>query len=625
MKIPFLAKTVCVDFETYWDTDFTLSKLSTSEYIRDPRFKVHCAAISVGGKKPKVVWGHDEVGEALRKIDWTTHALVAQNTAFDGFIMSHCYGIVPCFYFDTKSMANGLHKGVLRASLKFLAPAYGVGRKDDSSLQSTKGCAEIPKEWRKAFAQYNSEDCEQCWGIFVQQMKVFPPRELQVIDLVIRMFCDSVLLIAEKLAREGLAAEMIARRSEILKSGATEEELMSNDKFAALLGKYITVPTKISAKTGKVAWALAQTDEAFIELQDHEDVRVVRLVCGRLAAKSTQAETRAYRLIEAGKNGQKLPVGYTYSAAITHRFGGTNKLNLQNLPRVNKKEPKPSDALRRSIIAPPGHVLVVCDSAQIEARTNAWLGGQEDMLEVFRDPKKDPYCHMAESIYGRSIDKEKDKDERAIGKATVLGLGYGMGHRKFQTTLALGTLGPPIDMPLGDCQRIVNLYRRINDKIVRAWREAETMLRQMAAGNSGTAFNDLIEYDSTTMWLPNGMPIHYPQLRMSEGGDMSYNTLEGRKKIYGSKCIENLVQALARIIVVEQMLDVVDYLSTLKLKRGEVARVCLMTHDEIVACVPKRFADTALKAMLIFMRTAPAWCSDLPLDAEGGWDTCYSK
>lgn len=622
--IPPISRTVSVDFETFWSTDFTLSKLSTSEYVRDARFFVHCAAISVGGKKPKVVWGHDKVGIALKKIDWTTHALLAQNTAFDGFIMAHCYGIVPCFYFDTKSMAAGLLNGVLKSnSLKNLAPLYGVGRKDDTSLQSTKGCLTIPKEWRESFATYNAADCQQCWDIHLQQRVVFPPRELEVIDLVVRMFCDSKLYVNEELAREGLASEMIERHSEILKSGAEESELVSNDKFAKLLSKYIDPPTKISPATGAITWAFSQTDEEFTALQDSEDVRVALLVRGRLAAKSSQAETRAYRLIEAGKNSQPLPVGYTYSAALTHRFGGTNKLNLQNLPRVDKKKPKPSDALRRSIIAPPKHSVIVADSAQIEARTLAWLAEQEDVLMLFA-ANQDVYSHDASAVFGKSVESITS-DERFIGKIIRLGLGYGMGHKKYQTTLALGTMGPPVQLELAECKRHVDTYRKRNNMIVKCWKEADNVLRHMMERHSGTAFRGIISYTPSTITLPNGMPMHYPQLAMDENGDITYNTHRGRRKIYGGKLIENLVQALARIIVVEQMLDISEMLKLAVLKPKEFARVSMMTHDEVVVIGPTRIAKPLLGMMLHYMKRGPDWAAGLPLSAEGNFDSCYSK
>jgi DNA polymerase len=635
--IPSLKQTVCIDYETFWSADFTLSKLSTSEYVRDERFKVHTAAISIGGKKPKVVWGHDNVGRALQAIDWTTHGLLAQNTLFDGFITSEVYGIKPCFYFDTKSMAAGMFNGVVSNSLESLAQIYGVGVKNDESLQSTKGMDEIPLEWRERFAQYNSEDCQQCFDIFKHQIASFPEAELRVIDLVIRMFCDSPLLVDTDRARAALAEEAMWRRATMLaakqvfhKRGTKaydnfdiEPILMSNDKFAEALSRFIDPPTKISKKTGQLAWAFSKTDEEFLLLEDSEELEVALLVRARLAAKSTQSETRAYRLLEAGRDGMNLPVGYNYSAAKTHRLGGTNSLNLQNLERGSE--------LRKSIIAMPQHVLCVADSAQIEARMLAWLCGQLDVLDAFASGT-DVYRRDASIIFGKNEDAIT-KGERFIGKIVRLGLGYGMGHKKFRTTLALGTMGPPVYITLGEAQRIVNLYRGTNLKIVQGWKEGERILHDMIAGNTGTGFNDLIRYEPGTVWLPNGMPIHYPNLRYSESGNMVYSVLKGKgksktivdQKIYGGKFIENLVQALARIVVFDQILMVVDYLKTLRLRKGEVAKVVMTTHDEIVAHVPERFAEKVQAKMVEVMRVPPEWATDLPLDAEAGYAREYSK
>jgi len=254
---------------------------------------------------------------------------------------------------------------------------------------------------------------------------------------------------------------------------------------------------------------------------------------------------------------------------------------------------------------------------------NAWIAGHGALLDLFRK-KQDVYRYMAGAIYNKDP-ADITKDERFIGKISTLGLGYGMGHKKFQTTLALGMVGPPIDLPLTECKRIVNLYRNVNKPIVDGWREGERMLRQMKAGNEGTAYNNLIIHDETSVWLPNGMPIHYPQLAISEEGDLTYNTLRGRRKLYGGKIIENLVQALARIIIIEQMMCIQEYLRTLKLTKAQIAKVVMTTHDEVVVCVPDKMAQKVLNEMLRLMRTPPEWCSDIPLDAEGGWDTCYSK
>lgn len=621
-----LSKIVVLDAETFYSTDFSLTKAeyNTSAYIRSPLFKEHCWAIKVGTKKTKGFKDPNDAIKFLQDIDWSKYAMCAHNMAFDGFILAERHGIIPHFYYDTLSMTRGLHNEVSRASLDTIAKYYKLGAKSKTYLSPTKGKRDLDPATMDNLLDGCITDVDLCHDVMNVQLEIYPDDELKLIDMTIRMFTDPVLELDEPMARRALADEMIERLRDINQSNADEKSLTSNNKFADLLRAHgVEPPTKISNYNGIETYAFAQTDPEFIDLLNHEDLEVVLLAKGRLAAKSTQAETRAARLIQAGENGMKLPVGYNYAGAKTLRWSGTNKLNLQNLRRVDPKNPKPSDGLRRSIKAPKGHVLVVCDSAQIEARIAVWVAGQDDVVELFRQ-KEDVYKHMSVSIYNKVLELIT-KDERFIGKIAVLGLGFGMGWKKFRTTLALGLMGPPVLLDEATCKRIVALYRGRNYRIPAAWKVLETTLGRMARGENGSIFDGLIEFDGTTIWLPNGMGLHYPMLHINEEG-FSYKSNNMWKKIYGGLLFENIVQALARVVVGEQMLLTKAHLDTLKLKKGEHARVVLMTHDEIVACVPERFAVDMEAAMVEIMRTPPHnWGADLPLDAEAGHDYCYSK
>lgn len=612
-----LNKIATLDFETYYSTEYSLSKpaYNMSAYVRDEQFLIHCCAIKIGKKKSKA-WKGKDVEKALRDIDWSTHALLAHNTAFDGFILAEHFGIVPAFYLDTLSMTRGLHADVSRAKLDTIAKLYGIGAKHEGALENTKGLRELPPETLKKLMEYCNNDNELCWELFVKQFEVYPKDELRLIDMTIRMFCDSKLYVDIPRAKKALADEMLERRATILRSKATEEELQSSAKFAELLKKLgVEPPTKISLKTGHQNFAFAQTDPEFLELLDHEDVRVVRLAEARLAAKSTQIETRAARMIQAGENGMRLPVGYNYYAAKTGRWGGTNKLNLQNLPRGGE--------LRKSIIAAAAHIVIAADSAQIEARTLAWLAGQEDVLEAFRN-KEDVYKKMASVIYNKPVSEITD-EERFVGKVAILGLGYGMGGKKFQTTLALGMMGPPVDIPLTLANKVVKVYRGTNSKIMLTHKIADRMLRKMCAGESGSEFGGLIEYDPQTIWLPNGMPINYPGLHMTDSDTFKYNANGVWKKVYGGLVIENIVQALARIIVGDQALRIADRMAALKLRKGEEQMINMLTHDEIVGVAPARLTDKVKDIYVGEMKIPPAWCPDLPVNAEAKFASFYCK
>lgn len=124
-----------------------------------------------------------------------------------------------------------------------------------------------------------------------------------------------------------------------------------------------------------------------------------------------------------------------------------------------------SDALRGAWYAPPRRKLVVADFASIEARVTAWVSGQEDMLELFRSGGK-IYEDMAETIYHRPIDKDKDPFERFIGKQAILGLGFQMGWKKFRDTLRekFDTI-----VTADFAKMVVKAYRQKNTEIVAMW------------------------------------------------------------------------------------------------------------------------------------------------------------
>ncbi len=316
-----------------------------------------------------------------------------------------------------------------------------------------------------------------------------------------------------------------------------------------------------------------------------------------------------------------------------HTFWANGKLvsntNMQNLPRLERTEAGDiietgTGMLRLSIEAPQGHRICVADSAQIEARTIVWLAGQDDIVNLFASGQ-DVYCHMASIIYGRKIIK-KDKLERFIGKIAVLGLGYGMGANKFQTTLSMGIMGPPVDLELSVCKGIVNKFRAANKRVVALWKVAEGILNDLVAKRTGSFDVDgeeVLSWEDETVWLPNGMGLHYPNLRWNNG--FSYKANGKSKKIYGGLLVENIVQALARILVSDQMLIVQAELMKLKLKKNEFAQIALMTHDEIVSVVPDRYADKTLEMKITAMRSRPDWAQGVPLDAEGGHALRYEK
>lgn len=671
------ARLVSLDFETYYDADYTLSKLSTSEYIRDPRFEALMVSIKVGGRVTKVVPG-PKIAAELAKINWTTHSVLAHHAQFDAFILSHHYKVKPKRIYCSLSMARGLHSNDIGAGLDEVSLFYGGAGKIKGGVENMKGIhfKELfaNKALWKNSALYCANDTDEMFRVFKCMLPSMPRDEMDLIHLTNRMFCDPVLRVDIPRVEKELARELAERRElllnivnpadyaaeikAILKTKA-ERELVgeertllmarrvigSNERFAALLrAEGVEPPVKLSPAwmkkssddrddNDKWAYAFAKDDLEFVNLPDDieslsvglnlakvadvkklaaRQARLRALVDTRIAVKSTTNITRAQRFLTAGAGGQPLPCGYAYYRAHTGRWGGNNKMNLQNLTRGGE--------LRLSILAAYGHDICVADSGQIEARVNAWLWGQNDLLAAFRDADKgigrDAYCRFGDIVYGREITKA-DKLERFVGKVCVLGLGFQMGAPKFQMTLAKGALGgPPIFFDLERCHAIVTAYRRQNAAIVKGWGTCKQIIEDMAAGRTGS--HGPISWEKETIWLPNGMALKYPDLKQRTGDkgwdEWTYSAKDIRKKIYGGLLCENIVQALARVIVGYQMLQI-----------DKFARVVMTTHDEVVALARKAAAAATVKKMLKAMQTPLAWCADIPLNAEGGHAENYSK
>jgi DNA polymerase len=439
----------------------------------------------------------------------------------------------------------------------------------------------------------------------------FPASELRLIDLTIRMYSEPVLELLPDLLQQHLHRQKDNKQKLLTAVGMDNRDgLMSNEKFADLLKQLnVDPPRKISAVTGKEAWAFSKNDEGFKALAEHENPIVQMLVTARLGLKSTQEETRTQRFIDIQTRG-KLPIPLRYYAAHTGRWGGDDKINLQNLKR--------GSILKNAICAPDGFMMVDSDSSQIEARTVAWLAGQDDLVEAFENGK-DVYKIMASAIYGKE-ESEITKDERFVGKTTILGAGYGMGASKFQAQLK--TFG--VSVEADEAARIIQVYRETYPEIPKLWREAGRALDAIAEdktcdlGRKGVVVVD----GKRGIRMPNGLYIKYPNLRTRTNDDDKdeyvYDTKRGRavipNKIYGGKVVENLCQGLARTIIGEQMLMI-----------AKKYRVVMTVHDAIAIVAPENEIQSAQEYVELCMRIRPSWAMELPLNCESGHGKSYGE
>jgi DNA polymerase len=598
-----------IDFETYYDKGFSLSKLTTEEYIRDELFET--IGVSVKRNDEPAIWfsgTKTQTKQWLDQFPWDEAIAVAHNAVFDMAILNWQFDIRPKRIVDTLSMLRAIDGPDAGNSLAKAAERYGLGVKGTEVVNALgKGRLDFTPEELARYGEYCINDTELTYELFQRIAVGFPAVEFKLIDLTIRMFTEPVLTLDKEVLTDHLADVQAKKEALMSKLNYEKTELMSNPKLAELLEFHgVIPPTKISPATGKDTHAFAKNDEEFKALLEHENPQVQAIVAARLGVKSTLEETRTERFINIADRGT-LPVPLRYYAAHTGRWGGDDKVNLQNLPR---KSP-----LKKAMRAPEGYVFIDCDSSQIEARTLAWLAGQDDLVDAF-DAGEDVYKIMASSIYGVPVDEVTDP-QRFVGKTTILGAGYGMGPAKFQAQLK--TFG--VTMDLEECKRIIRVYRETYPMIPKLWRQTGDALEAMA--NNQTApigLSGVLEVRGADgIKLPNGLSIKYPNMRyiMREGkSEMVYDQKKGRAviptRIYGGKAVENICQALARIVIGEQMLMVARKL-----------RVVMTVHDAVGAIAPEAEADKAREFVEACMRIRPKWATALPLNCESKMGASY--
>lgn len=622
---------VTLDFETFYDKDFSLSRMTTEEYIRDPRFEVIGVSIKIDDGEPEWFSGTKaEVKAYLDKIDWANSALLCHNMLFDGAILAFTYGIVPAKYFDTLCMARAIHGVDAGGSLKALAERYQLGEKGTEVINALgKYRKDFTPEDLARYGAYCINDVDLTFKLFnVLMSDYFPSSELDLIDMTLRMYTQPVLRINDALLVDRLdeirheKATLLRSLMDVLKVDTEEDvrkKLASNPQFAEVLRSFgIEPPMKTSLTTGKETYALAKNDEGFIELSEHDNPVVQHLCAVRLGTKSTIEESRVERFIGIGaRNKGLLPIPLKYYGAHTGRWSGLDSVNLQNLPSRDKAK----KALKNSIMAPPGHYIINCDSSQIEARVLAWLSGQKDLVEQFARGE-DVYSVFASKIYKQPISKANPV-ERFVGKTCILGLGYGTGAKKLQHTLK--TQPPGADLDEEECKEIVGLYRETNDRIPMLWRECDKALKHIMAWpitNKGERVNnyylgkpECVSVEPTGLRLPNGLYIRYLNLSVDPDTNKTvYDLRKGKVFIWGGAVVENVVQALARIIVGEQMLIL-----------KERYRPVLTVHDAAVVIVPDHELNDALAFITQVMSTPPSWAAGLPVACEAKYGRSYGE
>lgn len=606
-----------VDFETFYSSEFSLSKMQTDAYILDPKFEVIGVCVAVNDDEPKWFSGtHEETQRWLNKYDWKHSAVRCHNTMFDGFILSQKFHIYPFLWMDTVAQARMLHPWLPSHSLANMAKFYKLPDKGTAVVDALgKRREDFTPAQLQEYADYCKHDTDLCRLIGKEMDKFTPALEAKLIDMTVRMFTEPKFLGLTARMHE-LYDEEVKRKETLLSSAFIDREtIMSNDKFAECLEMHgVSPPRKISKTTGKEAYAFAKTDKEFTDLLEHDNPAVQAIVAARLGVKTTIAETRAQRFVEMSERGPLAVYLNFWGAKTTGRYSGGNSVNWQNLPARGV-----SAGLRDAILAPPGYTVLVGDSSNIELRVVMALAGQDDVLDKLRNGV-DLYCDFASKLFGRTITKA-DKAERFLGKTAMLGLQYGAGATRFMEMVRIASRSDPGVQPI-DLDRayaIVDLYRQVHRNVVQLWQRCnEVVLADIANGCS------LINVDVNGWFItqregfgrPGEPGVVYHDLQWDNAAkEWTYQMGRSRVRIHGPKVVENLSQHAAMKVVMWQTARI-----------NERYPVKLSVHDEAVTVPHKDQLDDAIAYMTECLSMAPKWCRHiLPVACEVGHGDSYGS
>lgn len=649
---------ITLNVETYFADDYTLSSMTTEEFVRDTRYETHVVGLSENGGP---AWWLDDgqFFEWAQHVDWSTTAILCHHTQFDGLILSHVYGIKPAYYLDTMSMARLLHGTHESASLEALSEKYNLGAKraHDNNFKN-KHWADLGQAEKQLRGDACCDNVTRTWALFQRLAQTFPPSEYAFIDATVRMFTCPVLVGDTDRLAAIWEQEAHTKQALLDKLGVTAADLRKQVRFAQILRAEGIEPEQKRGKDAKCKvcdgtgntrdelaaqhghvypceacdgagvtqrwnYSFAKTDDFMRGLLDDEtpliampEATVSMLAQAKLDAHSTGTMTRTARM---GWMSTRGPLCVYLNHAGTHLSGwsGGDKMNWQNFRR--------GGPIAKAIRAPTSYRVVVADASQIECRLLNEIAGQEDVVERFRQ-RADPYIALASTFYGETIYKPKEGDprkeemeqKRGTGKQGELSCGYGAGAATIKATAKRGTYGPPVHMTDEEALKLRDTYRETHPFVVDLWNQAGDVLKKLHAGM--TFDWNVVTIKDKRMWLPNGVPLLYDTIEWHEDDAADRKGFRIRRRngwgwLYGSLFVENLIQALRNVFIRQAWQECIDV----------GLPVVSMEHDKLICVAREHEADDALKFLQGAMSRPPAWLPNVPLDSEGYTSETFAK
>lgn len=636
---------IVIDFETYYDDEYSLKKMTTEAYIRDPRFECMGLSIKDGNKGTKFYREEQGIELVRQLILEKDRPVIAHNARFDGGILAFRYDIHPKHYIDTKPLMTVAHfapaaggDSLAKAAVALQKAGHTIQSKGEF-LANMKGvhASDMSEQDWLGYGDYCIGDVDICHKLYMVLHPIVPEAELRMMDVTTRMYTDPLFEFDVEILKD-YYKRLETQRIDNLTffthhfgfSSITETEtaLRSRKKFPELLETLgVPCPMKWSEKTEKYVPALAKTDAALTDLLEHHNPMVGDLIETKLGVNQTLAISRCRHFLELGQRGN-VPIPLNYAKAHTGRYGGADNLNFQNLPKRSG-----DTTLRRSMIAPADHVVIASDSSQVEARCLVYMANEQRVVDIFISGSC-PYSDMAASIYGMTYDQiyhdakivptKEGVTRRNVGKTTILGCGYQMGANAFAEQLRIAGLDSVMDM----APDIVKTYRATNPNVKAFWATCQKAIEVMIAGGDmwfGGPNNDMFYASGVT----NFWGIRTPSIRMPDGTYLKYHNLRTepdpeafngyvtvydqykygnyvRNYLYGGKLAENITQSIAFAILKFQAL-IID---------GAGVPVNLNVHDEWVSVVHKRNAKAAVRIHAHAMRQVPDYMPQGLLDCE---------
>jgi len=639
---------ITLNVETYFDNDYTLSKMTTEEYVRDPRFETHVVGMRLNSSAPisDTAWfTHAQFLELAPRYDWANSALLCHHAHFDGLILSHHYGIKPAYYLDTLSMARLLYGNHIRKGLDALAEMMGLGKKrvHDDHFKN-KHWDQLSDHDKKLRGDGCCDNVNLTWDLFQKLAKSFPASEYQFVDATVRMFTDPRLVGDTHLLAQIWEKEAATKAALLDKLGVTAADLRKQVKFAQLLRAEGIEPEQKLGKPQKCKrcggigytdtdggttsgvvctdcdgegsmprwnYSFAKTDDFMRDLLDDEtplavmpEATVSMLAQAKLDAHSTGTQTRTARMGFMSTRGP-LCVYLNYAGTHLSGWSGGDKMNWQNFNR--------NGLIASAICAPEEHKIVCADASQIECRLLNKIAGQEDMVERFRN-HIDPYANVASAFHGFVVTKETHPVEREGGKRVELMSGYGAGGPKIARTLRTFKLECTDEQ--GEGWR--DAYRTTHPFVTDLWEQGNDVLKKLHAGME---FDwNVVHIKDKIIWLPNGVPLRYDTIEWHEDEKIAkkgwrVRNRNGWSHLWGGMLVQQMMQALRSTFIRQVWQACID----------AGLPVVSMEHDKLYCLAREHEAEDALAFLQGEMKRPPSWLPDIPLDSEGYVSSTFAK